>query len=127
MGDAFEAGEFGGAGGVGEEPWFETGGEDVVGAGGEVNEFALGEKEEQADSEIGEDDEDEDFWEERFGDDRGGRHGENDQIPNAKYQGIVDGEMSGGWEGSEWNGLSPIAQKGEKPEVLVSCLVSPRA
>ena len=100
LGDAFEAGEFRGAGGVGDEPWFESGWENVVGAGGEVNEFALGEKEEQADSEIGEDEEQEDFREEGFGDDRGGRHGENDQIPNAKYQGIVDGEMSGVREGS---------------------------
>jgi hypothetical protein len=91
-GDAFEAGEFGRAGGIGDEPGFEAGRENVVVGGGEVNEFALGEKQEEADAEVGEDNEEQDFWEERFGDDGGERHGENDQIPNAKYQRIVDEE-----------------------------------
>ena len=83
-GIAFEAGEFRRAGGVGDEPMFESNGKSSVAARGHVDEFALGEEEEQADSEVGEDDEEQDFREERFGDDRGERHVENEQIPNAR-------------------------------------------
>src|SRR5687767_11727241 len=113
-GDAFEAGEFGGARRISDEPGFEAGGESSVPARGHVDQFALREEEEQADAEIGEHGEEDDFWEEGFGDDRGGRHGENDQIPNAKYQGIVDGEMSGVWEGSKWNGSLTNSAEGRE-------------
>ena len=75
--DALESAKFGKPSGVGADPGFEAVREDRVGTGGEINEAALSDKEQETKTEISEDQENDELREERLSNESGQGHAES--------------------------------------------------